>query len=75
MKALEYMKEFDKLKEKKGKPLQHFVVKRLRQMANALGWEFIRTDITKNSKRSMKYIMNEVESEKVLTREIIIELK
>ena len=75
MKALEYMKMFDTLKGKQGKELKHFAVKRLRQMVNALGWVFIRTDITKDSKRSMKYIMSEGEGEKELAKEIMIELK
>ena len=75
MKALEYMKGFDKLKEKQGKELKHFAVKRLRQMVNALGWVFIRTDITKDKRRSMKYIISEGKVKEELETCIEIELK
>ncbi len=77
MKALEYMRAFDAAKEKGGKELKQFAVKRLRQIANVLGWTFIGKDITKNKKRAMKYIISEGEGveQEVLEKEIIIELK
>lgn len=40
-----------------------FVIKRLRQVAHVLGWEFIRKEITANGKRTTKYIINEKSTE------------
>ena len=43
----------------KEKPTPGFVIKRLRQVAHVLGWEFIRKEVTHGSKRTTKYIVNE----------------
>ena len=59
----------------KQKPTPGFVIKRLRQVAHVMGWEFERKEITKDSKRTTRYIISEGKGEEILDKEIVVGFK